>query len=76
MRFIFYSFRKTGGGKSNLCNSIKKKKYKFTVGDSFESCTNLTSSQTIKNEENKCYLFFIDTLGFEDSEEMIKILNQ
>lgn len=49
-------------------NCIAKEKDKFKVGDSFESCTTQTSSQTIKNEENKCNLFVIDTPGFEDSE--------
>ena len=64
----FILLGKTGAGKSSLCNCIAKEKDKFKVGDSFESCTSLTSSQTIKNEENKCNLFVIDTPGFEDSE--------
>ena len=64
----FILLGKTGAGKSSLCNCIAKEKDKFTVGDSFESCTTQTSSQTIKNEENKCNLFVIDTPGFEDSE--------
>ena len=66
MRLILLG--KTGAGKSSLCNCIAKEKDKFKVGDSFESCTTQASSQTIKNEENKCNLFVIDTPGFEDSE--------
>ena len=63
----FILLGKTGAGKSSLCNNIAREN-KFKVGDSFESCTTQTSSQTITSEENQCNLFIIDTPGFEDSE--------
>ena len=63
----FILLGKTGAGKSSLSNNIAKEQL-FKVGDSFSSCTTETSAQTIFDKKNNCYLFTIDTPGFEDSE--------